>query len=308
MITLQNLIKSFGDVQAVRDISFEIPAGQVVGFLGPNGAGKSTTMRMITGFLKPTSGHILVDGIDVEKSPVEARQHIGYLPESAALYTDMVVVDYLMFMGRMKGMDRKFMRTRLEAVVAQCQLQSVIKRPIGDLSKGFRQRVGLAQALLNDPKVLILDEPTVGLDPNQIVEIRELIKTIGQSKTVMLSSHILPEVSATCQRVIIINQGKVVAQGSPEELMQKSSAKVTYRVVVRGDIQDVQKKLSQLPEFINLHVEASNDNVHALSLNCSSTKNLGEDIFRMAVNQGWSLSELVREQQTLENVFKDLTR
>lgn len=308
MITLQNLVKSFGDVQAVRDISFEIPAGQVVGFLGPNGAGKSTTMRMITGFLKPTSGRILVDGIDVEKSPVEARQHIGYLPESAALYMDMIVVDYLMFMGRMKGMDKKFMRTRLEAVVSQCQLQSVIKRPIGDLSKGFRQRVGLAQALLNDPKVLILDEPTVGLDPNQIVEIRELIKTIGQSKTVMLSSHILPEVSATCQRVIIINQGKVVAQGSPDELMQKSSAKVTYRVVVRGDIQDVQQKLSQLPEFINVQVEASNDNVHALSLNCNSTKNLGEDIFRMAVNEGWSLSELVREQQTLENVFKDLTR
>lgn len=308
MITLKNVVKSFGDVKAVQDLSFEIPAGQVVGFLGPNGAGKSTTMRMITGYLKPTSGTLVVDGINVNKSPVEARQHIGYLPESAALYTDMIVVDYLMFMGRMKGMSAVQLKSRLEAVVVQCQLQSVLNRRIDELSKGFRQRVGLAQALLNDPKVLILDEPTVGLDPNQIVEIRQLIKAIGQSKTVMLSSHILPEVSATCQSVIIVKHGRIVAQGTPEELMSKSSAKATYRVVVRGDLGSVENHFSKLPEFINLTVDASNDNVHAVSLHCNSNEDLGEQIFELAVSNGWRLSELVREQQTLEAVFKDLTR
>lgn len=307
MISVQNISKSFGSIQAVRDVSFTIESGQVVGFLGPNGAGKSTTMRMITGYLKPTSGKVQVEDIDVEKDPIAAQHLIGYLPESAAIYHEMVVLDFLQFMGKMRSLKTDFLKQRLKAVTEQCQLQTVLGRKIGELSKGFRQRVGLAQALLHDPKILILDEPTVGLDPNQIAEIRELIKEIGKSKTILLSTHILPEVSATCQRVIIIKQGQIVAQGQPEALIEEQAGQSSYQLTIRGELKSVQNELARLPQFLTLKVKASNDNVHSLQVDCQGSEDLGEAIFDLAVQKGWRLSQIHREQQTLETVFKDLT-
>lgn len=307
MIVVKNITKSFGRIKAVDDISFEVKAGEVVGFLGPNGAGKSTTMRMITGFIFPTSGHIMIGDIDVISSSVMAQKKTGYLPESVALYPDMVVFDLLTFMGQMRGLSRSYLKERLNAVTAQCQIKEAIERKIGDLSKGYRQRVGLAQALLHDPDVLILDEPTVGLDPNQIIEIRELIKQIGKTKTILLSTHILSEVSATCGRVIIINKGKIVAQGTPESLVSELRAKTTYRVSVRGDLDSVKSRFKTLPEFLDVEIQDSQDDLHHLQLHCGGACDLSEQIFELAVQNSWRLAQLSREQQTLESVFKRLT-
>jgi ABC-type multidrug transport system ATPase subunit len=212
MIEVANLSKRYGDIAAVRDVSFTAPTGKIVGFLGPNGAGKTTTMRVITGFLPATSGTVRVEGFDVFEQSTEVRKRIGYLPENPPLYNDMSVVPYLRFVARLKGMARADIGPALERVIETCGLTSVRDRLLGHLSKGFRQRVGLAQALIHDPPVLVLDEPTIGLDPRQIIEIRSLIKTLGAKRTVVLSTHILPEVSQVCDKVVIINDGQVVVE------------------------------------------------------------------------------------------------
>lgn len=308
MISVQNVSKKFGDLTAVDQVSFEIKRGEVVGFLGPNGAGKSTTMRMITGFLTASSGKIRIDGQDIVEHPILAKNKIGYLPESAAIYTEMEVTDYLTFMGKMRGLKGQLFRDRLKFVVKECQLKSVLGRKIHDISKGFRQRVGLAQALIHDPEILILDEPTVGLDPNQIVEIRELIKEIGKSKTILLSTHILPEVAGTCQRVLIINRGKIVLDGHPENLSTGEQKKTRYRVGIRGELAAIQREFCHLPESFDVVVESSVDDRHQLFVDSANEQDQSEEIFDRAVKNNWRLFMLTREKQSLEDVFKDITK
>jgi len=308
MILLQNVSKKFGPIKAVNDVSFEIKTGEVVGFLGPNGAGKTTTMRMIVGFLPPNSGTIKIANQNILLDPVSTKRKIGYMPESAALYFEMVVTDFLLFMGHMRGLTGNVLKNRLKIVVNQCQIEGVLRRKIGDLSKGYKQRVGLAQALLHDPDILILDEPTVGLDPNQIVEIRQLIKEIGKTKTILLSTHILSEVTATCQQVIIINNGKIVAKGTPHSLIDGSNQKMTYRVSLRGDLDVVKNRFEQFPHFLELEVLQSDNGVHHVLVHCNGGEDLSEDIFDLAVENRWRLSQLVKEQVTLEDVFKHLTK
>ncbi|MDD4271929.1 MAG: ATP-binding cassette domain-containing protein [Patescibacteria group bacterium] len=221
MIEIKNLTKKFDQNLALDDISFSVEKGEILGFLGPNGAGKSTTMKIIASFWLPTSGQVLIDGLDASEDSLSARKKIGYLPETVPLYEDMRVFEYLKFIAEIRGLDKSKTKNRVKEVVSICGLNKVLRQPIEELSKGFRQRVGLAQAIMHSPDILILDEPTTGLDPNQIAEIRDLIKTIGREKTVIFSTHILSEVSATCDRVIIINCGKIVGQGSPAELADK---------------------------------------------------------------------------------------
>ena len=218
MIEIKNLTKKFGSNLVLSDLSFSVAQGEILGFLGPNGAGKTTTMKIITSFWSPTSGQILIDGIDTSVDSLATRKKIGYLPETVPLYEDMRVIEYLKFIAEIRGLEKSEVKSRLKQVVGTCGLNKVLRQPIEELSKGYRQRVGLAQAIMHRPDILILDEPTTGLDPNQIVEIRDLIKTIGQEKTVIFSTHILSEVSATCDRVIIINNGKIVGQGKPDDL------------------------------------------------------------------------------------------
>lgn len=308
MISVENVSKNFGAIRAVNGVSFKIETGEVVGFLGPNGAGKSTTMRMITGFLPVTEGRVEIGGIDMAANPVAAKAKIGYLPESAALYTDMEVTDFLLFMGRMRGMAAAKLNERLKAVVRQCQLEGVLGRKIATLSKGYRQRVGLAQALLHDPDILILDEPTVGLDPNQIFEIRELIRDIGRHKTILLSTHILQEVSATCQRVIIINAGRVVAEGTPESLTAGDMTQASYRTAIRGAAQPIRDELMKLPGVISVTLSRSEGDLHHFAVSASGAEDLSELIFQMVVANNGSLALLTREKRSLEDVFKQLTK
>lgn len=308
MISVENVSKKFGAIRAVNGVSFKIETGEVVGFLGPNGAGKSTTMRMITGFLPATEGRVEISGIDMAANPVAAKAKIGYLPESAALYTDMEVTDFLMFMGRMRGMTAAKLHERLKAVIRQCQLEGVLGRKIATLSKGYRQRVGLAQALLHDPDILVLDEPTVGLDPNQIFEIRELIRDIGRHKTILLSTHILQEVSATCQRVIIINGGRIVAEGTPESLTAGDMTQASYRTAIRGAAQPIREELMKLPGVTSVALSRSEGDLHHFTVSASGAEDLSELIFRMVVQNNGSLALLTREKRSLEDVFKQLTK
>lgn len=228
MIEAQNLIKRYGQIKAVDDISFKIEKGEIVGFLGPNGAGKTTTMRMLTGFIPATGGQALIGGFDVAKDPIEVKKRLGYLPEQPPLYPDMTVISYLRFISKIKGMDKAVRSDRIDWAIGKCGLIEVSKRLIGNLSKGFKQRVGLAQAIVHNPEVLILDEPTIGLDPRQIREIRELIKELAGEHTVILSTHILPEVTMTCEKAIIINRGRIVAQGSIESLTAGKSLEEVF--------------------------------------------------------------------------------
>lgn len=323
MISVHNISKSFGPVRAVNDVSFEIKTGEVVGFLGPNGAGKSTTMRILTGFIPPTQGRVLINDVDMAENPIRAKRQIGYLPESAAHYHDMEVTDYLTFSGKIRGLSGTRLKDGLRSSIKRCQLKSVLGRKISNLSKGYRQRVGLAQALLHDPEILVLDEPTVGLDPNQIGEIRDLIRDIGQTKTVLLSTHILSEVTATCHRVIIINDGKIAAQGTPQSLMVDVPNQTQYDVSVRGDQKKIMEGFKNLPGFLRVdftcpeqaspepsrRVEGRlpENSSHHYRIFCSGTQDMSEDIFRLAVAQNWVLTRLNQETQSLEDVFRKLT-
>lgn len=308
MISVKNISKNFGSIRAVQNVSFEIQPGEIVGFLGPNGAGKSTTMRMITGFLSPTQGAVEVAGVDVLVDPVAAQKKMGYLPESAALYNDMVVVDFLKFIGAFRGLTSEQLKRRIRIVRDQCQLESVLERKIGELSKGYRQRVGLAQALLHDPDVLILDEPTIGLDPNQIAEIRTLIRDIGKSKTILLSTHILSEVEAVCSRVIIINQGQIVAEGSPEVLMASQAHKAVYHVSVKAERLQVEQNFRALAPQADIQILSATSGVVDVSLVCDGAEDMSEALFDLAVQNNWKLRRLTRESQTLEDVFRQLTQ
>jgi ABC-2 type transport system ATP-binding protein len=308
MIEVENLTKRYGPTLAVSDVSFQVQKGEILGFLGPNGAGKTTTMRIITGFLSPSAGRVRVAGIDVAESPLEAKRHIGYLPENPPVYTDMTVNEYLAFVGRIKGLPRAELKKRVGEVNEKCAIADVQDRQIGKLSKGYRQRVGLAQALIHNPDVLILDEPTAGLDPKQIIETRELIKGLAGQHTVILSTHILPEVSKTCQRVVVISKGTVVAMGAPDELTARLQGYGSVLVTVEGPAPEIMSKLQILPG-VNL-VEAVESSGGRVTLEVHTEKNheVRSDLARAIVESGWGLFELKTGGMSLEDIFLKLTR
>ncbi len=310
MIEVKNLVKKFGSETILDHLNFEVKKGEVLGFLGPNGAGKTTTMKIITTFWSPTSGQVLVDGIDVVANPLKARQKIGYLPETVPLYDDMRVFEYLYFIAQVRGLSRSAAKKRIKEVVEICGLRSVIRRPIEELSRGYRQRVGLAQAILHEPDILILDEPTTGLDPNQIVEIRELIKKIGKEKTVVFSTHILSEVSATCDRVIIIKQGKIVGEGSPSELTKKSqSAQESIYIKLKAPQAAVLEKLSRLENVEKVKVaDKEADNVFGYTIIPQKGVDLREYISLAAMQERWPILEFTPTRTSLEDVFRELTK
>ncbi len=307
MIEVENLTKSFGSNRAVDGVSFKISGGEVVGFLGPNGAGKTTAMRMITTYLAKDSGSVTVAGFDVAENPYEVRQNLGYLPESAPLYLDMEVLEYLRFVAAIRKVPGAQRKARIKEIVLACGLAEVLTRKVGFLSKGYRQRVGLAQSMVHDPKILILDEPTTGLDPNQIVEIRDLIKSIGTEKTVILSTHILPEVQSTCNRVLIIDKGKIVADGEPEQLASRISGGVSYEVVLKGGTKEIEKAFAEAPFVKSFQMKSEDAEQASYTLLGEGKEEIAEKIFHLAVEKKFILTELRREIASLESVFSSLT-
>ena len=306
MIEVENLSKTYGKTIALDNVSFKINKGEVVGLLGPNGAGKTTTMKILTCFLSATAGKALIDGLDVFENPDEVRSRIGYLPESNPLYLDMIVREYLEFGANVRKIYGSKQKAAVERVVASCDLSKVVHRRIGHLSKGYRQRTGLAQALLHDPKILILDEPTSGLDPNQIRDILKLISELGQEKTVIHSTHILGEVETTSDRVLIINNGKIVAQGSPQELMQRSSGRILY-LTVKGEKVSDTLKASHLVKSVD-PIGTLLQDWQRFAIQSVENQDIAEAIFALAVEKKWSLRELNSEAASLEDVFAKLTR
>ena len=302
MIQVEGLTKRFGPITAIEGVTFSVKKGEIVGFLGPNAAGKTTTMRILTGYLTPTAGRATVADYDVGEDSLEARRHIGYLPEDVPLYTEMTVRDFLGFWARLRHLDRP--QARVKAVVERCSLEGWEEALISRLSKGYRQRVGLAQALLHDPEVLILDEPTGGLDPRQIIEVRELIRSLAGEHTVILSTHILPEVSQTCQRVLIIHQGHIVAEGTPEELTArlKGSDQVFLEVVQPSH--DAVKRLRQVAGV----VEVREAGPGKFQVTCALGQDHRAEIAALAVQRGWGLLELRPVDMSLEEIFLQLTR
>ncbi len=303
MIEVENLSRVYVDTPVVDGLSFHVPEGQILGFLGPNGAGKTTVMRMMTGFLPPTTGRVVVAGVDLDADPVGLRRKIGYLPENVPLYPELRVDEYLRFRADVEGVRRPELSESLEYVVERCMLSDVRRQAIGTLSKGYRQRVGLAGALIHKPPVLILDEPTVGLDPNQIIKIRELITELGRDHTVVLSTHILPEVEQICERVFIIDHGRVVADGTPEALRTKLIGNPVVRVEIRGAGDDAAESLGRLPGVVAVNRRA--DGVFLIEH--AGDADPREGVFHLAVDRGWILLGLTPQRATLEDVFVRLT-
>ena len=307
MIEVKNLTKRYGPTVAVDNVSFSAKSGEVLGFLGPNGAGKTTTMRVLTCYLSADEGNATVDGYDVFDQSVEVRKRIGYLPESAPLYTDMGVIDYLKFIAQVRDIPKSQRQQRTKEVIDICGLESVIQKDVGELSKGYRQRLGLAQSLIHDPPILIMDEPTSGLDPNQIIEIRNLIKEIGKEKMIIFSTHILPEVSATCSRILIINNGKIVANGSPESLADRAKGGQVVDITIRGPADEIESKLQDL-NFVNEFDRVNTvDGLFNYRIASEKGSNPAEELFQFVVQNGWSLTELRQESVSLEDVFRELT-
>jgi ABC-2 type transport system ATP-binding protein len=307
MIQIKSLTKKYGELKAVDDVTFDVRTGEILGFLGPNGAGKTTTVRVITCYLLPTSGTVEVDGMSVLEQSLEIRKKIGYLPENAPLYSEMNVLDYLHFIMGVRGIAKGRWNQIGKEITEICGLGPVIHRNIGELSKGFKQRVGLAQAMVHDPDILILDEPTSGLDPNQIAEIRSLIKELGKEKTVILCTHILPEVEATCGRVLIINEGKIVADGSPTELQSSFQGKEQIYLELRAP-EDAATKLENLENVEKVEqIESNGDDLKRFNLECTKGVDLREKLFRLAVENNWVLLEMRQEQASLEDIFRQLT-
>lgn len=313
IVEARALRKQYGPTRAVEDISFKVSRGEVVGFLGPNGAGKSTTMKMLTGYLRPTAGSALVAGIDVAQDPLAAKRLIGYLPENAPLYDDMMVVDFLNFVADLRGVNGPERQSRLRAIGERCGLMDVLGKNIGQLSKGYRQRVGLAQAMVHDPDLLILDEPTSGLDPNQIVEIRGLIRELGKEKTVILSTHILPEVQASCGRILIINKGKLVADDTPDVLTAAGGSAIVRLTVKSSNGTPlaegaVRAALAGVPGVTSVEpADGEGDGTLGFRIRSAGAADPREGIFRAAVQGNFVLLDLHRERLSLEDTFRQLT-
>lgn len=303
MIEVSHVSRTFGAFRAVNDVSFSIPTGQIVGLLGPNGAGKTTTMRMITGFLKPTDGSIKIDGTDISEQPVESKRKIGYMPESAPLYGEMIVADYLAYVAEIEG---KNPQEKVPLLCKECGLEEVMHKNIADLSRGYRQRVGLAHALMNDPEILILDEPTSGLDPNQIEEVRSLIKEIGKTRTVIISTHILSEVEMLCSRVIIISGGKLVADSPTDQLRTRFGNSAVVRVTAKASEAELSAALNGISGISSLAFETSPEGATALVSIDGSTE-IRPAIAKAVLSAGFELYELVLQRNSLEDVFHILT-
>jgi ABC-2 type transport system ATP-binding protein len=303
VIEVQHLTKRYGPVTAVDDVSFKAERGEILGFLGPNGAGKTTTMRVLTGYMPATDGKAIVAGYDVLEQPVEAKRRTGYLPETPPLYPDMTVLDYLSFCARIKGVPRSERATRLSTVMERTQIADVAKRHCAKLSKGYRQRVGLAQALLHNPDVLILDEPTAGLDPKQIIETRKLIKGLGGDHTIILSTHILPEVSQTCNRIVIINKGRVVAVDTPDNLTARLRGSETLYVQVDSMGADAEGTLSSIPGVTRVSISDRRDSIAGFEVDSESGRDVRRELAAVVVNRGWGLLELRPMRMGLEEIF-----
>jgi ABC-2 type transport system ATP-binding protein len=310
-IAVRELTKTYGTEVAVDKISFDVKTGEILGFLGPNGAGKTTTMKIITCYMPPTSGTVQVDGLSTAEHSFEVRKKIGYLPELNPLYLDMNVLEYLDYAGRLQGIAPAAIPGRIREMVEVCGLGDVRHKDIGEMSKGYRQRVGLAQAMIHDPEVLILDEPTSGLDPNQIVEIRNLIRHLGRAKTVILSTHILSEVQATCDRVIIINDGSIVADGTLEQLQQEFRGSEQVTVELKADVAnpmtDVVPKVRAVARVESVTYDGGGDGLHRIAVHAERGADVREDLFRLAVQERWVLLGMARKTTSLEEVFHKLT-
>ncbi|MCS6898128.1 MAG: ABC transporter ATP-binding protein [Nitrospira sp.] len=305
MIDVQNITKRYGHHTAIDRVTFSVAKGEVLAFLGPNGAGKTTTMRILTCFMPPTEGTARVAGFDCVDEPMEVKRRIGYLPETPPVYQELTVTEYLTFVGRLRGLTGQALTAALDRVVGRLQLGAVRHRLIANLSRGYRQRVGLAQALLHDPPVLILDEPTVGLDPKQIIEIRELIKSLVGSHSIILSTHILPEATAVCQRVVIINGGRIVAEDTPEQLSARLRQSEKISVTVKTPPADCEERLRTIPGVLNVFPGQS---AGTFLVECALGHDLRDEIARYIVSRGWGLLELKTVSMTLEDVFLRLTR
>lgn len=306
MINVERLTKSYANVLAVDDISFEVGEGEIVGLLGPNGAGKTTTMRILTCFMPATSGTATVAGYDVFTDSLNVRKQIGYLPENVPLYPEMRVSEYLLFRAKLKGVPSKKRNSRIQECLELCGIKDVEKQIIGTLSKGYRQRVGLADTLIHDPKVLILDEPTIGLDPNQIRQVRQLIKNLGENHTVLLSTHILPEVEMICGRVTIINKGKIVAMDTPSNLLTTLKGGATIHLEVKGETKRIESALSAIPGVTKVLWNKNGDATNFV-VETGRDKDIRGDIFNCIVKNNWTLYELRKEKATLEELFHQIT-
>ncbi len=313
MIHVESLTKYFDNLCAVDQINFNIQKGEILGLLGPNGAGKTTTLRMLTGFLRPTSGSIRVKDYTIDEHPLEIKSLLGYLPESAPLYHDMLVFDYLNYVASIRKIEKNKKMSRIRELADLCGINEIMHRPIGELSKGYKQRVGLAHAMMSDPEILVLDEPTSGLDPNQIVEIRDIIKEIGKAKTIIISTHILSEVEATCDRVVILNQGKIAADGTTETLRQGVSDECVINISLQSaDLQSVGTELGSIEQvtgIVEAHdMKGDDEDVLHVRLQCKSSSDLRGDIYRKIKQTDWTLLEFHHEAQSLENIFRKLTK
>ncbi len=309
MIRVNNLSKTIGHTKILDSISFEVRDGEILGFLGPNGAGKSTTMKIITGFWTPTAGNIEVNNLNVAEDSLKIREKLGYLPETVPLYDEMKVYEYLKFIAEIRNIDTDKIKERIKAVIDSCGLEKVIKKPIEELSKGYRQRVGLAQAIIHEPDILVLDEPTTGLDPNQITEIRNLIKEIGKNKTVIFSTHILSEVQATCDRVVIINNGNIVGAGTPAELTQRASGQETVYVKIKGPQEMIKNILEQINEIENIiEKDRESSEIFGYEIKPRDGADVRERIANIVMQNNWSILEFSKKSASMEDVFRELTK
>jgi len=302
MLEAQGLSKSFYGTPAVTDVSFRVESGEILGFLGPNGAGKTTTMRMITGFLTPTAGRVTLADVDVAENPILAKRSLGYLPETLALYPEMRAREYVAFRAELCGVARRDVKARVDEALGKCFVDDVAAKPIGNLSKGYRQRVGLAGALVHKPKVLVLDEPTVGLDPRQIVKVRALIRDLRKDHTILLSTHILPEVELVCDRILIIDKGRIVASGTPETLRHQMSQTPSVTVALKGEVPEADGVLRQLPGVAGASRIGAGGETRVMLEGMPGT-DLRESVFKESVLRGWTLLELTPREVSLEDVF-----
>ena len=307
MIRVENLSKNYGPVKAVRSISFDLNDGQVVGFLGANGAGKSTTLKIMTGYISPTEGNVYYNDHNIQENTSEIQKDIGYLPELNPLYGEMRVYDYLKFISEIRGISKENFKSAFQKVVEECALNAVAHRTIGNCSKGYKQRIGLAAAMIHDPKILILDEPVTGLDPNQIVEIRQLIRKLGKEKIVIMSSHILQEIQATVDRIIIINEGSIVADGSSDSLLSDTNAKTELSMdVENADENDINDMKAIIPS-IEIASISKEDTHTKINIKYPKNNDPRSDIFKYAVDKGWTILEMFATKQNLEDIFRNLT-
>lgn len=306
MIEIQNLKKNYGSTLAVKGINLSIKPGEILGLLGPNGAGKSSTLRMLTGYLEPSEGEITVKGFSVAQNPLEVKKLIGYLPESAPLYSDMLVYDYLRYIGEIRNLEKTKIEKRLIELAGLCGIKEVMHKTINSLSKGYKQRVGLAQAMIDDPEILVLDEPTTGLDPNQIVEIRNIIKEIGKKKTVIFSTHILSEAEATCDRIVIINNGTVAADGTSSELKKQLAGEIkTDILLTQGTVEEAKSLFSGVNGIESFNIE---ENKEVLHITVYSTSDIRKEIYLAIKQTNFIILNFSLEVKSLENIFRKLTQ